>query len=172
MLKVKEIASSMQWFLQNKPYEIRRECVDLPISNLGLKWVAWAIILVYTYKQMNEHTYILTYNSLFVYMHTYRQTDIHLFHLRAHAIRTVEEKLHWNYAVMRSKTDEKGGESVGNPWGIVGNRISNRGIRVSELNFSVCFMGFLRSRFWGELAFYNFKEGKLDCPRTPGLCCW
>ena len=25
---------------------------------------------------MNEHTYILTYNSLFVYMHTYRQTDI------------------------------------------------------------------------------------------------
>ena len=41
-----------------------------------MKWVAWAIILVYTYKQMNEHTYILTYNSLFVYMHTYRQTDI------------------------------------------------------------------------------------------------
>ena len=153
MLKVKGIAWSMQWFLQNKPYEIRRECVDLPISNLGLKW-------------------ILTYNSLFIYMHTYRQTDIHLFHLRAHAIRTVEEKLHWNYAVMRSKTDEKGGESVGNPWGIVGNRISNRGIRVSELNFSVCFMGFLRSRFWGELAFYKFKEGKLDCPRTPGLCCW
>ena len=30
---------------------------------------------------------------------------------------------------MRSETDEKGGESVGNPWGIVGNRISNRGIR-------------------------------------------
>ena len=172
MLKVKEIASSKQWFLQNKLYEIRRECVDLPISNLGLKWVAWAIILVYTYKQMNEHTYILTYNSLFIYMHTYSQTDIHLFHLRAHAIRTVEEKQHWNYAVMRSKTDEKGGESVGNPWGIVGNRISNRGIRVSELNFSVCFMGFLRSRFWGELAFYNFKEEKLDCPRTPGLCCW
>ena len=41
-----------------------------------MKWVAWAIILVYTYKQMNEHTYILTYNSLFIYMHTYRQTDI------------------------------------------------------------------------------------------------
>ena len=66
----------MQGLLRNKPYEIEGECVDLPISNLGLKWVAWAIILVYTYKQMNEHTYILTYNSLFVYMHTYRQTDI------------------------------------------------------------------------------------------------
>ena len=25
---------------------------------------------------MSEHTYILTYNSLFIYMHTDRQTDI------------------------------------------------------------------------------------------------
>ena len=41
-----------------------------------MKWVAWAIILVHIYKQMNEHTYILKYNSLLIYMHTYRQTDI------------------------------------------------------------------------------------------------
>ena len=77
MLKVKEIASSMQWFLQNKPYEIRRECVDLPISNLGLKWVAWAVILVYTYKQMNEHTYIHTHIWYSIYIHAYIQADKH-----------------------------------------------------------------------------------------------
>ena len=26
--------------------------------------------------------------------------------------------------------------------------------------------------FWLDPESMYFKEGKLDCPRTPGLCCW
>ena len=73
-------------FLQNKPYEIEGECVDLPISNLGLKWVAWAIfMLIYLYTRIHTsyiHTCIQTYRHTDIKtyghtdMETYRQTYI------------------------------------------------------------------------------------------------
>ena len=70
---------------------------------------------------------------------------------------------------MPRETKKKGGESVGNRWGIVGNRLSKWGIRVLEANFYMCFVGFCAADSGRSYPFIILKWETQTLAVTPGL---